>query len=293
MKSNKKHEKLTTRRDFLRSLPVFSAGIFLPLAGKKVVAAEVPGNKNVAIQLWSLRDILKDDLRGNLAALSRMGFSGIEPYGFDGKFYGIEAGEFRKMCTDLNLKIYSTHTGITAENAGFYAEKAVEAGMQFLVLPSFVGRPNATIADYQKLAGEMNRIGEICNKHNLRFGYHNHDFELRMIDDVLLYEILLEETDPALVFFQPDTYFFAKAGYNPSDFFDRYPGRFLTWHIKDLGNDGDSCIIGNGKVHFRKILKSAEKAGLELMIYEQEHCSEGSSLFCAEQSIQYIKSHLL
>lgn len=293
MDSNKKNEKVTSRRSFLRSLPVFSAGVFLPFANKKAVASVPAENKKLAIQLWSLRELIKVDLPGVLAEVSRMGFTGIEPYGFDGKFYGIEAKEFRKMCTDLNLEIYSSHTGITFENAAFYAEKAVEAGMQFLVLPSFMGRPQVTVADYQALAAEMNLIGEICKQYGLRFGYHNHDFELRKVDDILLYDVLLKETDPALVFFQPDTYFFAKAGYDVLDFFRQYPGRFFTWHIKDLNNDGESCIIGNGRIDFKTILKSQEQAGLELIIYEQEQCSEGSPLFCAEQSIQYIHSHLL
>jgi len=292
MESTRKNEHLTTRRNFLRSLPVFSAGVFLPFTSKNAAAVPVE-RKKLAIQLWSLRDIIKTDLRGALAEVSRMGFTGIEPYGFDGKFYGIEALDFRNMCADLNLDIYSTHTGITAENANSYAEKAIDAGMQYLVLPSFMGRPHASVADYQALAAEMNIIGEICKQYGLRFGYHNHDFELRMVDDILLYDVLLQETDPALVFFQPDTYFFAKAGYNVLDFFRKYPGRFLTWHIKDINNDGDSCIIGNGRIDFKTFLQLAERAGLELIIYEQEQCSEGDSLFCAEQSIQYIHSHLL
>jgi sugar phosphate isomerase/epimerase len=292
MKSAKNLENLSTRRGFLRVISTVSAGLFLPWASKSATPAGSE-KKKLAIQLWSLRDVLKDDLRGVLNEVSRIGFSGIEPYGFDGKFYGIEAGEFRKICAGLNLEIYSTHTGITAENATFYAEKAVEAGLKYLVLPSFVGRPRATVADYQKLAEEMNHIGETCSKFNLRFGYHNHDFEFKTLDGILLYEILLKETEPDLVMFQPDTYFFAKAGLNPVDFFDRYPGRFLTWHVKDLNNDGESCIIGNGNIDFKNILLSAEKAGLELIIYEQEHCSEGSPLYCAEKSFNYIHSHLL
>jgi sugar phosphate isomerase/epimerase len=292
MKSDKKSEKLHSRRDFLKTVSLMSTGVILPFAGKKAAASGM-GNKKLAIQLWSLREILKDDLRGVLAEVSRIGFTGIEPYGFDGKFYGIEAEEFRKMCTDLNLEIYSTHTGITPENAAYYAEKAVVAGMQFMVLPSFVGRPHVTIADYQNFAEEMNQIGATCREFGLRLGYHNHEFEFRMAEGELLYEILLKETDPELVSFQPDTYFFAKAGLNPVDFFNRYPGRFLTWHVKDLNNDGDSCIIGNGAIDFQNIFLSADKAGLELVIYEQEQCSEGSALHCAEQSFRYIHSHLL
>jgi sugar phosphate isomerase/epimerase len=292
MKSDKKSEKLHSRRDFLKTVSLMSTGVILPFAGKKAAASGM-GKKKLAIQLWSLRDVLKDDLQGVLAEVSRVGFTGIEPYGFDGKFYGFKAEEFRKICADLNLEIYSTHTGINAENAAYYAEKAVVAGMQHLVLPSFAGRPRETVADYQRLAEEMNRIGATCSEFGLRLGYHNHDFEFRMADGEMLYEILLKETNPELVFFQPDTYFFAKAGLNPVDFFNKYPGRFLTWHVKDLANDGDSSIIGNGSIDFQHIFLSAEKAGLELVIYEQEQCSEGSPIFCAEQSLRYIHTHLL
>jgi sugar phosphate isomerase/epimerase len=292
MNSDKKTGKLHSRRDFLKTVSLMSTGVILPLTGKEAAASGM-ASKKLAIQLWSLRDMLKDDLQGVLAEVSRVGFTGIEPYGFDGKFYGIKAEEFRKICADLNLEIYSTHTGITAENAAYYAEKAVVAGMQYLVLPSFAGRPRETAADYQRLAAEMNQIGATCSEFGLRLGYHNHGFEFQMADGRLLYEILLKDTDAELVFFQPDTFFFARAGLNPVDFFNKYPGRFLTWHVKDLNNDGDSCIIGNGAIDFQNIFLSAEKAGLELVIYEQEQCSEGSPVFCAEQSLRYIHTHLL
>jgi sugar phosphate isomerase/epimerase len=107
------------------------------------------------------------------------------------------------------------------------------------------------------------------------------------------YDILLKETDPGLVCFQPDFYFFAKAGIDPLVYFRQYPGRFYFWHIKDLAADGDSCIVGNGVVNFKQIIQSAQMAGLQLMVYEQESCTEGDLFYCAEQSIKYIQSHLL
>jgi len=284
---------MSTRREFLKSLKVLSLGALLPLSSFKSMAASIKGDKKVGAQIYSFRDLIRTDLWGTIEAIGKMGFTGIEPYGYDGKFFGIEAKEFRKRCADLGLEIYGTHTGITEANAVHYCEQALEAGMEFLILPSMMGRPNATVPDYQKIAAEMNRIGEICNQHNVRFAYHNHDFEFRPIDGILPYDILLQETEPSLVSFQADTYFFAKMNLDPIDFFKAYLGRFSSLHVKDLGFDGQSCILGNGVVDFKAVIEARDLAGVELLVYEQENCAEGSMLYCAEQSIRYIHTHLL
>jgi hypothetical protein len=60
-----------------------------------------------------------------------------------------------------------------------------------------------------------------------------------------------------------------------------------------MGNDGESCIIGNGHIKFQDLLKQEKKAGLKEIIYEQEQYSEGTSIYCAEQSYRYIQKHLV
>ena len=281
---------MNTRREFLKML---SMGTLLPLISVKTFGSAFDNKKRLGAQIYSFRDLIRSDLWGTIEAIGKMGFTGLEPYGYDGKFFGIEAREFRKRCADLGLEIYGTHTGINEANAIHFCEQAVEAGMEFLILPSMMGRPTATIADYQKIAAEMNRIGQICRQHKLRFAYHNHDFEFRLIDGIMPYDILLKETESSLVSFQADTYFFAKMNLDPIDFFKAYPGRFSSLHVKDLGFDGQSCIVGNGVVDFKAIMEVQELAGVELLVYEQENCAEGSMLYCAEQSIRYIHSHLI
>ena len=283
---------MSTRRDFLRNITLFSGALAtsslkaenLPLAHKKMKAG---------IQLYTLRDIIGTDLEGTLAALSKIGWNSLEPYGFDGNFFGHSAKEFRKMCNDLGMVITSTHTGITAEKAALYTEKAAEAGLEFLILPSFSGRPDKTLDDYKRVAHEMNQIGEITKKSGITFGYHNHNHEFKMLEDKLPYDILLAETDPTLVIFEMDIYWVVSGQQDPAAYFENYPGRFQLWHIKDMANDGPTCIVGNGKINFRNLLKHAEKAGLKRMIYEQEQYAEGTPLYCSEQSYKYIKKHLL
>jgi sugar phosphate isomerase/epimerase len=109
----------------------------------------------------------------------------------------------------------------------------------------------------------------------------------------LPYDILLAETDPALVTFQMDIFWVLKGGQDPLQYFENHPGRFHTWHIKDMGNDGESCIVGNGKIKFKDLLAQSKKAGLKRIFVEQEQYSEGTPIYCVEQSYKYIQKHLI
>jgi sugar phosphate isomerase/epimerase len=283
---------MTTRRNFLKNITLMS-GV---LATSSLQAESLPGigrKMKTGIQLWTLKDMVSADVAGTLSALSKIGYNSLEPYGFDGSFYGHSAKDFRKMCDDLGMVITSTHSGITVENAPMYAEKAAEAGLEYIVLPSFNGRPEKTLDDFRKVAHEMNQIGEITKKAGITFGYHNHNFEFHPLEGKLPYDTLLAETDPALVTFQMDIYWVVKGGQKPEDYFENHPGRFQLWHIKDMGNDGESCIIGNGRIKFKELLKLSKKAGLKRIVYEQEQYSEGTPIYCAEQSYKYIQKYLL
>jgi sugar phosphate isomerase/epimerase len=283
---------MATRRDFLKNITLVS-GV---LATASLYAGGEAAKKKkmkTGIQLWTVRDVIDSDLTGTLTSLSKFGYNSLEAFGFDGSFYKHPAKEFRKMCNDLGMDITSTHTGINAANAAEYVEKGAEAGLEYLILPSFSGRPDKTLDDYKTVAQEMNQIGEITKKSGIKFAYHNHNHEFKSIDGKLPYDILLAETDPALVSFEMDIFWVVKAGQDPVQYFEKHPGRFQTWHIKDMGNDGESCIVGNGKIKFKDLLKHSKKAGLQRFFVEQEQYAEGTPIYCAEQSCKYIQKHLL
>ena len=146
---------MTTRRDFLKTMGVLGAGAValnaFPSCNRK---------KEIGLQLYTLRETVGKDTLAVLRQVSEIGYSHIEPYGFDGNFFGIPAREFRKMADDLGMRITCTHTGISAQNADAYIGAAAEAGLEYLVLPSPMGRKTETADDYRKMAAEMNQIGE-------------------------------------------------------------------------------------------------------------------------------------
>lgn len=279
---------MKTRREFLKTMGVLGASA---LALNTLPSCMKP-RKDIGIQLWTLRETIGTETLATLRKVSQIGYTHIEPYGFDGTFYGIPAAEFRTITEDLGMRITCTHTGITAENAEAYLEKALKTGMEYIVLPSPMGRPSDKADDYKKLAEEMNVIGEKSLQAGIRFGYHNHDHEFRSDENGVFYDILLNETDPGLVCFQLDIYWIIKGGYDPVAYFRKYPGRFALWHVKDMAGSGESTVIGEGAIDFREIFSFADEAGLRYFYVEQESYTV-SPLESIEKSFNYIRNNLI
>lgn len=254
------------RRDFLRTLGLLTAGSMI----YKAFPSVFNGKSLIGIQLWTVRDYIAKETAMTLKRISEIGYNSLEPYGFDGKFFGVPAEEFRKMAEDLGMKLISTHTGISSSNANQIIDGANMAGLQMLVMPSPGGRPAQTPDDYKRLAEELNIIGEKVTKAGMLFGYHNHHKEFESTDGKVHYDILLEETDPDLVFYQLDLAWIVKGGYDPLDYFEKFPGRFKSWHVKDLGEDGNSIDFGHGKIDIPAVFKNRDKAGLIHFFVEQE-----------------------
>ncbi len=278
---------MTTRRDFLKTMGVLGAGAValnaFPSCSRK---------KEIGLQLYTLRDTVSKDTLAVLKQVSDIGYTHIEPYDFDGSFFGIGASEFRKMTEDLGMRVTCTHTGITARNANAYLEAAARAGLDYIVLPSPMGRKTDTADDYRNMAAEMNQIGEKARQAGIRFGYHNHSGEFGSGDEGVFYDILLSETDPELVCFQLDIFWIIKAGYDPIPYFRKYPGRFALWHVKDMDPAGESTPIGNGNIDYAEIFNYADLAGLGYFYVEQESYTK-SPIESVKDSYQFIRDHLI
>jgi len=259
---------MLSRRTFIKTTAAATlASLVLPsnlLAG--------PTNKDIGIQLYTIRDYVNDDLPGTLATLKKIGYGTVEAAGYgDGKFYGMSPKEFRKLVIDSGLKPISSHCSVNPKNAQQVCDDHLEAGASYVVVPSMAKEYRENLDGYKTIAEDFNKIGEICNKSDLAFGYHNHAFEFEKLDNEIPYDVLLHNTDADLVFYQLDTYWMVYGGYSPVDYFKQFPGRFELLHVKDMDETSDrkSTEIGNGFIDFRKILKS-RKSGMEYIFVEQE-----------------------
>lgn len=255
--------------------------------------------KPLAIQLYTIRDAVAENLEKSLERLAQLGFKQLEIYGYDGKFYGKTRSEFLSILKNIGLEVISSHhtTGIVHNTKGTLLndwEKSVEdlnyIGSKYMVC-SYLFEEERTLEQYKKLPELLNKSGEVTNKAGIDFAYHNHDFEFEKLEDKTVYDFILENTDFDLVKMELDLYWISKAGLNPLDYFEKYPKRFPLWHVKDMkAGTKDFAEIGNGTIDFKSIFEAKEKAGLKYWFLEQD--SSDKDIFNSIKiSKNYIDNH--
>jgi sugar phosphate isomerase/epimerase len=256
------------RRHFLKTSALCAAGSFL--LPELLCSAPNARVKNIGIQLYTVRKEMMADAAGTLKQLAKIGFKELESARSEkGNYYGLQPKEIRKITEDLGMKLRSGHIHVDNDWEKSL-EEATETGQQYIisaVLPS----KGQTIEHYQASADAFNKLGEQCSKANLFFGYHNHDSEFETVNGQVLYDILLEKTDPALVKMELDLGWVVAAGHDPFHYFSKYPGRFPLWHLKDMDTTRkQSTEFGKGQVDIKGLLKQAKQSGMKHFFMEQE-----------------------
>jgi sugar phosphate isomerase/epimerase len=265
---------------------------FVPSVGSKALAA----GKNIGLQLYSVRDSIRKDVPGAIAKVGAMGYKFVEPAGYgDGKIYGMDPAAFKELCKKNGMSVLSAHVGQplpTAENWDktmawwdICINTHVAAGAKFLVQPSMGGDAYKSLENLKKWCDYFNAVGAKCNAKGLRFGYHNHSREFSTkIDGQTLYDFMLQNTDPAKVMFEIDLYWAVEGGVNPVDYFNKYPGRFELWHIKDAKEIGES-----GKMDFKTIWANAKNSGMQYGVVEVEQYNFDQFTSC-KKSIDFLNA---
>lgn len=238
-------------------------------------------NQFGGLALYTLRDAMGKDPKGTLQTVADDGYAYIEAAGYsDGKFYGMEPAEFKSFLETVNLSPKSTHMGgVNLENADQQIADAKAAGFEYFVIPvppmgMFRADANGMgmSGTPAELASIIDTIGEKCTAAGLKLLYHNHDFEFKpMADGTVIFDYLLENCDPENVNFQMDLFWVTKAGADPIAYFDKYPGRFKAWHVKDMNAEGKFAPVGTGSIDFKKILAEKSKSGMEFYFVEQDN----------------------
>ncbi len=277
------------RRGFLRTTTILGTGLVI------VPSIACTAEKLIGLQIYSVRQAINKDLEGTLTRLAQMGYNSIEHAGYsNGLIYNLSPGKFKALVESLGMKLLSGHVGINPGAKKEDWEKIIsdnaEAGLKYMVAPS-VGRSHR---DSQKSINStieaFNQIGELCKKHGMKFAYHNHAFEFQEVEGEVLYDSLLKGTDPDLVAMEMDLYWVYRGNRNPLDYFEKYPGRFELWHVKDMeaGEEQFFAEVGHGTIDFDKIFAASRRAGLKYYFVEQD-ASRRDLMESVRMSVDYLK----
>lgn len=277
----------TSRRDFLRSAGTLLGGA----VGGSLLGACTTGSggdgdtaaaaaardstarttgQAIGVQLYTVRTLMEKDVEGTLASIADIGYDEVEFAGY----FGREPAQLRETLDRLGLAAPSTHIPLQSlrDDLDGVLDASLTLGHRWVVVP-WLDEKDRTLASYRQLAGDFNRWGAACSERGLRFAYHNHDFEFKPTDGVVPYDLLLTETDPSLVAMEMDIYWLIAGGQDPLAYFERHPGRFPLWHMKDgtfSGSERTMTAVGEGSIDYAGIFDHASQAGRQHMFVEHD-----------------------
>ncbi len=300
---------MKTRRDFLK---ISGAGVLGTVALGSMAysagASKAAGNMGVGLQLYTIRDAMTADAQGSLKKVAEMGYKFVELAGYsNGQFYGMAPKEFKKVVNDLGMEVISSHTmveaeGITMENAQKMAEDHALLDAKYCVQP-WVNEPDRNVETYKKMIADWNKVGEIMKNVGIQFGYHNHNFEFLPVDGMVpYYDIFLKEMDADLITMELDMYWATKAGQDPVEMFNKYPGRFQLFHFKDGSKKtepyfdvvkDDITSVGSGYIDFNRIYDARKTAGMKYLFVEDDNQGNGKPFEGIKTSIDNITTKIV
>ena len=293
---------MTTRRSFLKTTSILSAGLMIAPSELKTKTPLI------GLQLYTVRGAMDKDPKAALAHVAKIGYNSVEgaTYTDSEKFYGMSPSEFKKVLRDNGLVMNSSHyrlgedlekgqimKGTLLHDWQKAIDDASELGLKYMVCAWLSPTERGTLDHYKKVADDLNVAGEKCKKAGIQLCYHNHNFEFEKQDDQYPYDILMA-TDKNLVKMEMDIYWIKKAGQDPIALFKKHPGRYPLWHVKDMDNKPEHAFteVGNGIINFKEIFKYKNLAGMKYFFVEQDICP-GDPFVSITESIAYIKKNLV
>jgi sugar phosphate isomerase/epimerase len=293
------------RRRFIKQSSVIGAIIALPTS-LACFSNIQPSNYKMGYQLYSIHNEMAKNPIATLKALKAMGYEHFETFGFDNNknmFYGYKSSEFKHILDDLSLSVSSGHYGFSSyldksddELKRFVDQCIIGAtaiGSKYITWP-WIAPEQRTIENFKRMTHKLNLAGEQITRAGLGFAYHNHGFEFEDHNGENGFDIILSETDPALVKLQMDMYWVMHSSkYTPKALIKNQPGRYVMWHIKDMDKiSRDYTEMGNGSIDYMNLMPDPAASGLEYYFIEQGGNFSINTLASAEQSATYFKKHL-
>lgn len=284
---------MITRLAFIKQSAVLTAGLMV-----KPAALELKTNK-IGLGLYTLRNELSKDVQDTLTKVKNLGYTDVETFGYNGKYWNLAPADFSKLLKSIGLVSTSGHY-YPAESfldAGWEdkwkkaMDDSASIGQTYIVVP-YLGAPARTIENYKKFADSFSKAAAMAKKNKLTFAYHNHNFEFDDISGQNGFDILMK-SDPA-VKFEMDIYWVSFAGKDPISIMKAHPGRFPLWHVKDMDKTEKKSFteVGNGVIDYKKIFDNAKVSGMKHFYVEQDQ-SASTPMQSIEKSINYLKKSIL
>ena len=264
----------------------------------------------VAVQLYSVRNDMKEDVRATLEKVKKLGYDGVE---FAGLF-GNSAEDIKKMLDEIGLVPLSAHVPYVdmVANPEILKDYAT-IGCKFVAVPYLnpEHRPENDLF-FAEVVPNIKMLGQKAKEYGITLLYHNHDFEFIKVDGKYALDILYEEVSADLLQTELDTCWVNVGGEVPADYIRKYAGRCPVVHLKDFYGEKSEDMyeligiankaparpgnfefrpVGSGVQCFPDILKAAEESGAQWVVVEQDNATMGlTPMESIAKSREYLKT---
>jgi len=269
---------------------------FIALSATLPFALEAFAKKSsipIGLELYSVREALKQDPEGTVRAVAGLGYQCVEFYGPYFEWTEAQAKSMRKLLDDLGIPCYSTHNdqnNFTAENINRARDLNLALGTKYVVMAS--SEPKGNLDGWKAVADQLNVAAERLEPAGLKPGYHNHQAEWKVVDGTRPMDVLAKQTKTS-VMLQLDVGTCLEAGSDPVAWIRSNPGRIHSLHLKDWSSDpskGYQVLFGEGDARWKEIFAAAENVGgAEYYLLEQEGSRFGE-LETAKRCLQTYKA---
>jgi sugar phosphate isomerase/epimerase len=261
----------------------------LPWAFSARASTSIP----VGLELYSVRDALKQDPEGTVRAVAQMGYQGVEFYAPYFDWTEGQTKQMRKLLDDLGIRCFSTHNSegfLSSSNISRARDLNLILGSKYVVQAST--SPKVRLDEWKAVADLLNSAAEQLEPSGLKAGYHNHKAEFTPIEGQRPIEFLARNTKSSIML-QLDLGTCLEAGSDPVAWIKANPGRIRSLHCKDWSPEtakGYKVLFGEGVADWKNIFAAAESTGgVEYYLVEQEG-SRFSELDTARKCLQAFRS---
>ena len=211
---------------------------------------------------------MEESVEATLDTVAEIGYRNVEFAGY----YDHGPVDIRRMLDERGLAAPACHVGEQAliDDAAAVIDAVATIGHEYLIISWLPEKDRNSPDSFRRTVERFNGWGRLCTQAGIRFAYHNHEFEFENIDGEVFFDVLLEETDPELVDIELDLFWIRVAGQSPFDYFERHPGRFKLFHVKDMDADGSMVDVGDGVMDFAAIA-AADNSGVQYGFVEHDN----------------------
>ncbi len=247
--------------------------------------------KNIALQMYSLHQLTPVDFLGTLKSVAEIGYKAVEFAGY----FNTPANVLKRTLKDLELVPAASHIWYKdlKDNPEKVIEYSLEIGNHKIICTHFPEELHISSDSWKRKAEIINSISEKCKRSGIECGYQNHGFEFKQFEGKYALDILMENTQPDLMFLELETFFVEYCGLSSTELINKYKPRCKMLHLKDMKLKGEmlNTEIGSGLINFKDIVAAGNENNAEYYIVKQENY-EIPPLDSIAQSLKYVQSLL-